>query len=299
MRSIGRKSLYSVVILSMVLSLVPRAPVARAASENENRDVAPRPALPDPTERVQALLGDDPQTQAINAAIGGLPHDDWQGATGATPDQEQLPAFELFGLASLDEPEPPRPQIPAPMLGTAAPAAPTLPAPARPRISDIAGASALLSEYSHPQTDAGEDVAGDEAAQTQKEDGHSLPFQGRSVSPGRRDTHSAGPEEVERDTPPAIPPSSSDQSAVRRPAPAGEAPGNFVYLPFVARSSGNGDVIVSPQAGGTVTSPDQDVTVTFQADGLPGSIAVSVKEDETTSLPANFVQHWHHAYPSP
>ena len=63
-----------------------------------------------------------------------------------------------------------------------------------------------------------------------------------------------------------------------------------LYLPLVFKASEGliDGVTISPKAGGTVTSSDQQVTITFRPDGLPEAIAVSFQETMTVTLPSNF-----------
>jgi YD repeat-containing protein len=46
--------------------------------------------------------------------------------------------------------------------------------------------------------------------------------------------------------------------------------------------------IISPKAGGTITSADRQVTITFRPDGLPEPIMVAFEEMVTVTLPGNF-----------
>lgn len=180
MRSVRRKLLYSVVILSMVLSFVPRPLAAQAAPEGENRDMPPRAVVSDPAEHVRALLGDDPQTRIINAALGELPHDHWQGATDASPHQGLSPGFPPLSPNSLAPSEPARPPIPSLTPSSPNPAFPALPAPASPQVQGMASTLASLTHDAYLQS-AGVD---DEAALIPEQDGESLALpQGGALVP--------------------------------------------------------------------------------------------------------------------
>ena len=64
----------------------------------------------------------------------------------------------------------------------------------------------------------------------------------------------------------------------------------IIRLPIVVRwnSTGNG-MLIQPEQGGEVFSPEQNVSITFRPNGLPEAILVSVAKDDANYLPAHFV----------
>ena len=175
------------VILSILLGLYT-SPLSARQSTPAPSDLGapPNVAPPDPLESVRAYLPDDPQTQALDGALAGLPGYGWpEAALGASPVGLDSPAAPSRPLAA-------GPQLPLATVALPDSLSPTAPEPERPQVADATAALA----------------ASDQAAADQPEDAETLftdPFaDDPSLAPGDDAVpQSAAPDIVASDDEPA------------------------------------------------------------------------------------------------
>lgn len=236
-RSVALKLLYIVVILSMVAGFLPGyVPVAQAAPEGANVSAPPAVTVPDPMDHVRAVLGDDPQAQALEVALDDLPGIDQEGP-GANPP----------GLLS------PLPELPCPTV-------PAPPEPTRPQLP-----AAIASILASPDSDADSQPGFIEVEPPISAEGDApvVSPDTPDISPAVRNPESILPQRAQ------VAPSTL---LVQNP-PQGAQDPHVIFLPFIGRNFD--DSVITPARGGIYTSPDGMLNLQFPPGAVAEPVTIA------------------------
>ncbi len=255
MKALLRKVLYCFVILSTLVALLPHPLSAWATPAAAMSDLPPRVVPPNPSDRVQAFLGDDPQTQIVQAALAG------PFGTGGPSRLEPLSAAGA----------------------TTAPAVPSAPIPADPRAASP-WSSFLLPQ---PGASAGASTWPDAPSSPIAPAGLGWPASADILSPAR--DLPPTPRAPGDTGQPAGPPSPASLSA-GHPARSSEHGNYQAYLPTILRNYATdaiypvGGVYVSADSGVTLEFPPQAVAEATRIDlareavpqhAIPGAFTIA------------------------